>query len=80
MDADWVEVRNCMWLHEVEFLKSVLDAAGIDALIPNEHTLNVQPLYANALGGARLLVRSEDLQRARELLDSAASPTDADDN
>lgn len=31
-----------MWLHEAQFLKSVLDAAGIDALFPNEQTLGVR--------------------------------------
>jgi hypothetical protein len=74
MDTEWVEVRNCMWLHEAAFFKSVLDAAGIEALIPDEHTLSVQPLYANALGGVKVLVRSSDLERAGELLDTAATP------
>jgi hypothetical protein len=70
MDADWVEVRSCTWLHEAAFLKSVLDAAGIEATIPNEYTLGVQPLYANLVGGIRVLVRAEDLERAAEVLDS----------
>jgi hypothetical protein len=70
MDGDRVEVRNCLWLHEAQFLKSVLDVAAIEAVIPNEHTLGVQPLYANMLGGARVLVRADDLERATELLDS----------
>lgn len=74
MDLDWVEVRSCTWLHEAEFLKSVLEAAGIEALIPNEHTLGIQPLYAPALGGIRVLVRPDDLERAGELLDSSATP------
>jgi hypothetical protein len=71
MSAEWVEVRNCPWLHEAQFLKSVLDGAGIEAFIPNEQTLGVQPLYANMLGGAQLLVHPDDLERATELLDSA---------
>ena len=79
MESDWVEVRNCAWLHEAQFLKSVLDAAGIEALIPNEQTLGVQPFYANMLGGVRLLVHQDELERARELLDSeAAVPGDSD--
>jgi len=67
---DWVEVTRCNWLHEALFLQSVLDAAEIEAMIPDEHTLGVQPLYSNALGGARLLVRAEDLERASEVLNS----------
>lgn len=72
MSNDWCDLRRCNWLHEALFLKSVLDAAGIDALVPDEHTLGVQPLYGVALGGVRLLVRCEDLERASELLDSEA--------
>lgn len=71
MSAEWVEVRSVLWLHEAEFLKSVLASAGIEAMIPNEETLGIQPLYGNLLGGVRVLVRPEDLEEARALLDSA---------
>ena len=67
METNWVEVRNCNFLHEAEFLKSVLDAAGIESSIPNEYTIGVQP-YANVFGGVRLLVRDVDLERAAEVL------------
>ena len=72
---DWVEVTRCNWLHEALFLQSVLDAAGIEATIPDEHTLGVQPLYGNALGGARLLVRADDLERASEVLNTTNEPS-----
>ena len=80
MEEGWVEVRSCAWLHEAQFLKSVLAGAGIEAIIPNEHTLGVQPLYAVALGGIRVLVRPEDAERARDVLDSTATGTDASDD
>lgn len=74
MNSDWRVVRTCAWLHEALFLQSVLDAAGIEAMIPDEHTVSVQPLYAQALGGIRILVREEDLARAVELLASSEPP------
>jgi RimJ/RimL family protein N-acetyltransferase len=70
MDERWVEIRNCLWLHQAYFVKSVLEGDGIEVLIPDEHLLGVQPLYANAVGGARVLVRPADLERAAEILDS----------
>jgi hypothetical protein len=70
MTEDWHEVRRCNWLHEAEFLKSVLEGSGIDSRIPDQHTLAVQPLYANILGGVRLLVRERDRDRAIEILDA----------
>ena len=72
MTDEWVEVRNCNWVHEAQFFRSVLESAGIEVLIPDEHTLSVQPMYSAALGGVRVLVRSVDCQRAAELLDAAA--------
>lgn len=81
MDIQWVEVRSCTWLHEAEFFKSVLEAAGIESTIPNEYTLGVQPLYANMLGGIRVCVRRDDVDRALEVLDSATGlPDDVQDD
>lgn len=78
MSDEWVEAKACTWMHEALFLRSVLEAAGIESLIPNEHTLNAQPLYANMLGGVRVLVRSEDFERAKEILESASPPAEED--
>jgi hypothetical protein len=77
MRNDWVEIRSCTWLHEAALFKSVLDAAGIEAVIPNEQTLGVQPLYGQLVGGVRVLVRESDLKRAVELLDSTSPLGDA---
>jgi hypothetical protein len=71
----WVEAASCRWMHEAQMLKSVLEAAGIDAVVPDEHTLGVNPLYASMIGWPRVLVRPADLARAREVIASAAGPT-----
>ena len=70
MSNEWVEVRRCMWLHEAQLFKSVLAGALIEARIPDEYSFGVQAVGANFLEGVRLLVRSEDAARAREVLDS----------
>ena len=46
----------------------MLAAEGIEADIPDEHTMGVQPLYGAAIGGVRVRVRSEDFARATEAL------------
>ena len=69
---DWVQVRNCNWLHQAQFLKSVLESEGIDVQLPDEHVLGVQPFYGAAIGGVRVMVRARDLPRATELLESVA--------
>ena len=75
---EWVVAATPTWLHEALFLKSVLASAGIEAMIPNEYTLGVQPLYSNLLGGAQVLVRAEDRTRAEELLRSVESQPGSD--
>ncbi len=71
MTDDWVLIRRCAFVHEAEFLKSVLDAAGIDATIPDEHTLAINPGYVPMFGGVRLLVRHRDRQQADQVLNAA---------
>jgi hypothetical protein len=80
MSDEWVEVRQCMWLHEAEFFRSLLDGAGIQSEIPNEYMLGVNPAGSNFLGGVRVLVRPEDADRARELLDSGVDVPEAPDD
>lgn len=71
---DWAEAASCTWLHEAQLIVSVLESAGIAAEIPNEYTLGVQPLYANLVGGVRVMVHGEDLARAQEVLSSEVRP------
>ena len=76
----WVEAWSCTWVHEAQFLKSVLEAEGVDVLLPDEYTLGVDPFLAPAFHGVRLLVRSQDLPRARQILDSAAGEVPSPDD
>jgi hypothetical protein len=73
MSHDWVEVRNCNWLHEAHFVKSVLESEGIDVLLPDEYLVGINPFYVNAVGGVKVMVRAHELTRAKELLESAIS-------
>jgi len=72
MDQDWAVVRNCTWLHEAEFVRSLLESEGLDVQIPDEHTVSVDPGYINMLGGVRVMVHADQLSRANEVLDSSA--------
>ena len=68
MDDELVTVHNANWLHHALFVKSVLEGDGIDAYVPDEHTVSVDPALATALGGIRVMVRASDESRAREVL------------
>lgn len=71
MANDWMVIATYSSLPEAEFLKSLLAAEGIDAQVPDEYTVGVDPGLINALGGVRLIVRAKDLSRAEEILAAA---------
>jgi hypothetical protein len=54
--------------YEAQIAWSRLDAEGIPAYIADEHTINMQWLYSNALGGVRLQVPEMHLDEARRIL------------
>lgn len=64
----WVVVQSFSFPYEAQIAKTQLETAGIPARIENEHTINMDWLYSNALGGVRLLVLESDLEEARTLL------------
>lgn len=68
MDDELVTVRNCNYLHEAELFKSVLEAEGIDADVPDAYMAGVQPALGAAIGGIRVQVRASDLERAERAL------------
>lgn len=75
-DPDWTVAATVTWLHEAQLLRSVLEAAGIEVRIPDEHTLGVQPFYSNALGGASVMVPRTDLARATDVLRAGTPSAD----
>jgi hypothetical protein len=68
-EGGWVVLRACASMHEAIVLRSVLEGAGIDCVLPDEHSLGVHPGLTFMAGGVRLLVRAEDLERAEDVLD-----------
>jgi hypothetical protein len=72
MENDWVDLR-CSWVEQARWFKSVLEAAGIEALIPDEHTLALPLAPGIDPGTVRLLVRSADLDQALAVLDARGS-------
>ena len=73
MDEDLVTVHNANWIHDALFVKSVLEGDGIDAFVPDEHTLSVDPALGAALGGVRVQVRASDAERARHVIAAVLS-------
>lgn len=63
-------------VHEAHLAKSALDAAGIPALLDNEHIVSMNWTYSNLVGGVRILVESSRAEEARAILATTATVID----
>ncbi|WP_444908981.1 putative signal transducing protein [Microbulbifer sp. TRSA005] len=63
-----VTVARFSFPYEAQIAKARLESEGISAFIADEHTVNMQWLYSNAMGGVRLQVSESDLDKAHEIL------------
>src|SRR5688572_3754585 len=70
-------VQTFLNLNDAELARSALESTGIESWVENRHLVAMNALYANAVGGLRLVVAEEDLAAARtalaDLRDSAAT-------
>jgi len=63
-----VVLRRYLWLADALIAKSVLDSAGVDCILADEHTIRMDWFWSAALGQVKVWVRAEDAD-AVELLD-----------
>ena len=67
-DSELITIASYSFPHEAHVAKANLDSAGIPAFIADEHTINMQWLFSNALGGVRIKVPVQYAQQAQEIL------------
>lgn len=53
---------------EAQLAKAALESEGIEATIADENLIRLYWAISNAIGGVKVQVRADDLERARELL------------
>jgi hypothetical protein len=70
-DPDLVVVRTYVNNFEAEIDRTTLEAAGLLSMIRSDDCGGLRPHLW--MGGIELLVRSEDVTRAAEILDAAGS-------
>lgn len=77
--SDLVVIATYSFPHEAQLARSKLEAFDIPAFVLDEHTINMQWLYSDALGGVKLAVPNSAVERALELLQEDAAIEDLDD-
>ena len=70
MRQSLIEIANYQYSSEAYLFKGKLESEGVEVFLQNENTINTDPLLSNALGGVKLFVNSEDVLKARHILDS----------
>ena len=73
-DQDLVLIRTFSNQFEADMAISVLQAAGIDAIIQADSAGGMRPHIAWASGGFKVLVREGDARAAKEILESRTRP------
>lgn len=65
---EFVRVAAFSYLHEAEAARILLGENGIDTEVADGEVINADPLLSNAVGGVKVLVRREDIERAQSIL------------
>lgn len=70
MNETFVTVAKFTYSSEAQIFKGKLESEGIPVFMADNLTIDIDPLVSNALGGVRLKVRSQDAEKAKEILGS----------
>lgn len=61
-----ITIFNTLDVAQANLIQSILQAAGIDVFMPNNHTVGIG--YSNPIGGVELQVKETERDKAVELL------------
>lgn len=64
----WVTVASFSLPYEAHLARARLEAEGLTVWVADEHTISMQWLYSNALGGVKVNVREGQELRALDIL------------
>ncbi len=79
MEEQFQLVGRYQYSSEALIYKGKLESEGIDVFIRDNNIVDSNPLYSNAVGGIKLFVKEEDLEKAQLIL-SEVSQYSIDEN
>jgi len=65
---NWITIISFTYPHEAHLAKGKLESEGVEVMIKDELTAQVNNFYSNAIGGVKLLVKESDFEYARQIL------------
>ena len=78
VNEKFITVLTTTFGYEVAVIRGRLESKGITCFVQDELTVQVNPLYSNAIGGVKLQVKENDLKPAIEILKETGYIKDKD--
>ena len=75
---NFITIKTFTGPSDLAIPRTLLEANGVECRILDELTIQVSPLYSNAIDGIKLQVRESDIQKAVEILKDGGFITDED--
>ncbi|MEM7085909.1 MAG: DUF2007 domain-containing protein [Bacteroidota bacterium] len=72
---DYKPIAVFTYPSEYTVLQHLLQQQGIRFIFQNETMVSVLPFHSNAVGGIRLLVHTEDIAKATEIINNLNNPS-----
>ena len=79
MDENFKLVRSFQYSSEAQIFRGKLESEGIEVYMRDTHTVDSNPIWSNAVGGVKLFVKTQDFEKANEIL-SNITPYSLDEN
>ena len=67
--SKWITVLTVSYPQQLWVIRTKLESEDIECFIKDELTVQSYNLYSNAVGGVKLQVIEEDVERARKILE-----------
>ena len=69
-----ITIANFSHPTEADPIVAWLESEEIECFVTNEHTITMNWLYSNAIGGVGVQVKAADVERANEILQAVLNP------
>lgn len=61
-------LRRFQYSSEAIIYQGKLESQGVEVFVRDNHVIDSNPLYSNAVGGVKLYVKTEDVNKANQIL------------
>lgn len=68
MENEFEKIGSYQYSSEAIIIKGKLESEGIEVFMADNFTIDTDPLVSNAIGGVKLYVRNEDMDKANTVL------------